>query len=363
MSVAQSAKHPTPTYTEYGRRPMNGKPAFLITIDTEGDNLWVKPRAVTTRNAEYLPRFQVLCERFGFSPTYLTNWEMVNCEFFREFGGDLVRRATGEIGMHLHAWDSPPLFSLTSDDPWHQPYLTEYPLPVVREKIRVITDRLQDVFQCRPVSHRAGRWALDENYVRALSEAGYQVDCSVTPHYSWRDCLGAPAGSGGSDYTSFPDKPYFPFVDDIRRPGGSTLLEVPVSILRTSDSAFWGAVRSAGRATTQTTRLVNRLRPPLLWPYPGIQSMRHLFRLLEVVLLEQRDYFMLVLHSSELMPGGSPRFSTAASIERLYEVLEALFAEASDTFQGMALCGFYQHWVRPAAPPPSLQVSVAVRCP
>ena len=32
------------------------------------------------------------------------------------------------------------------------------------------------------------------------------------------------------------------------------------------------------------------------------------------------------LHSSELMPGGSPTFRTEDSIERLYEDLEALFA-------------------------------------
>ncbi len=39
---------------------------FIITIDTEGDNPWANPREITTRNAEYLPRFQSLCERFLF---------------------------------------------------------------------------------------------------------------------------------------------------------------------------------------------------------------------------------------------------------------------------------------------------------
>ncbi len=52
------------------------KPAFLITLDTEGDNLWGRQREITTRNTGYLPRFQGLCERFGFRPTWLTNHEM-----------------------------------------------------------------------------------------------------------------------------------------------------------------------------------------------------------------------------------------------------------------------------------------------
>ena len=59
------------------------RPAFLITIDTEGDNLWANPREITTQNARFLPRFQALCERFLLKPTWLTNWEMVECPVYR----------------------------------------------------------------------------------------------------------------------------------------------------------------------------------------------------------------------------------------------------------------------------------------
>ena len=58
---------------------------FIITIDTEGDNLWSSPRRITTRNSLYLTRFQQLCEEYGFLPTYLTNWEMVNCPDFQSY--------------------------------------------------------------------------------------------------------------------------------------------------------------------------------------------------------------------------------------------------------------------------------------
>src|SRR5207237_8194683 len=50
--------------------------AFIITIDTEGDDLGSSPREITTRNAKYLPRFQALCTRFKFRPVYLTDYEM-----------------------------------------------------------------------------------------------------------------------------------------------------------------------------------------------------------------------------------------------------------------------------------------------
>jgi hypothetical protein len=54
-----------------------------------------------------------------------------------------------------------------------------------------------------------------------------------------------------------------------------------------------------------------------------------------------------MLHSSELMPGGSPTFQTTESIEALYRDLEQLFALASRRTVGMTLHEFYRHFNRP----------------
>ena len=142
---------------------------FIITVDTEGDNIWARPREITTRNAAFLPRFQSLCERYRFKPVYLTNYEMAISDAFCEFGRDVVARDAGEIGMHLHAWNSPPLCPLTEDDFRYQPYLVEYPAAVMKEKIRTLTRLLEDRFGRRIASHRAGRWAFDGRYAAMLS--------------------------------------------------------------------------------------------------------------------------------------------------------------------------------------------------
>src|SRR4051794_19911505 len=105
-------------------------PAFLISIDTEGDNVWSRGRHTETRNAASLPRFQALCERYRLKPTYLTNYEMACSKEFVAFGSDAVERGTAEIGMHLHAWNSPPLVPLTDDDDRHHPYLIEFSFPI-----------------------------------------------------------------------------------------------------------------------------------------------------------------------------------------------------------------------------------------
>lgn len=50
---------------------------FIITVDTEGDNLWnwKEGKEITTQNAKAIPKFQELCERFKFKPVYLINYE------------------------------------------------------------------------------------------------------------------------------------------------------------------------------------------------------------------------------------------------------------------------------------------------
>ena len=51
------------------------KPVFIITIDTEGDNIWSKPKKITTENVHFLPRFQELCNKYAFWGTMFSTAE------------------------------------------------------------------------------------------------------------------------------------------------------------------------------------------------------------------------------------------------------------------------------------------------
>jgi len=315
------------------------KPALLITVDTEGDNLWARPRQVETRNATYLPRFQELCEKYGFKPTYLTNWEMAHAPAFVELGRDALRRRTAEIGMHLHAWDTPPLLPLTPDDSATHPYLTEYPAGLLRAKIGTMTEYLEDLFGTKMLSHRAGRFGFDAVYARALVDFGYQVDCSVTPYVSWQRQAGDPAGVGGPDFTSFPADAYFLDLDDIARSGASPLLEVPVTIL---SPKRLGPVRILQRQLDRTA-LGRRVAARLLADrWFGIESDNKatLLDIIRIARRERRAYLEFFLHSSELMPGGRSWFPDAASIERLYRDLDEVFHAAAQHFEGQTLAEF-----------------------
>lgn len=315
-------------------------PSFLVTVDTEGDNLWAKPRTITTRNAAFLPRFQALCERYGIKPTYLVNHEMACCGTFREFARDILRRGAGEIGMHLHAWNSPPVVPLTLDDFRAQPYLIEYPEPVMREKVRRLTGLLEETFGVKMRSHRAGRWSLNETYARILVEHGYRVDCSVTPHVSWRQHLGDPAQRGGTDYSSFPSHPYFMDLDDISRPGPSPLLEVPVTIVARGASVL-RRLPPAIRERRTVRRILARVSPPV-WLRPRRGNLDALLRVVARAIRRRTPYLQMMLHSSELMPGGSPTFESEEAVEELHETLERLFETIKGRYAGRTLTEFYE---------------------
>ncbi|EOG2428029.1 polysaccharide deacetylase family protein [Proteus mirabilis] len=312
------------------------KPAFIITLDTEGDNLWENEHNITTQNTHFLPRFQQLCERFQFKPVWLTNYEMAIDDAYIEFAQDVIARNTGEIGMHLHAWNSPPIVALTDNDLHYQPYLIEYPKSQMRDKIAFMTDLLENKLQTKMLSHRAGRWAFNETYAQLLIEFGYQVDCSVTPKVDWRFTKGDPAQSGGTNYSNFPSHAYFMDVNDISKAGDSTLLEVPMSI-QYKHSPFMNKIKEG------YDKLRGKQRSPSVnWLRPKGGNGQQMIEVAQKSLAQGHSHIEFMLHSSEFMPGGSPTFRTEQDIDGLYHDLETLFNFLQDKVQGMTLAEYYK---------------------
>lgn len=286
---------------------------FIITIDTEGDGQWNPEAPCSTVNAKYIPRFQELSEKYGFYPTWLTNYEMVNDLFYVEYMRDCLKRNTCEVGMHLHAWNNPPEYKLNKVND-QRDYLFEYPKNIMDEKIKVLTNKLEETFNIKMLSHRSGRWSTDETYFELLYKYGYKVDCSITPYMNWEHCVGS-TGKPGSDYRECLTQPYYIYKD---------ILEVPVSIRPIkyfapdsicSLKSFLHEIKWSGRVRDAWIRPTRN---------PSFIALKKVLD--EVV--QDSDYAMFMLHSSEMMPGGSPSFPDEQSIEKLYECIERLFLYA-----------------------------------
>lgn len=299
---------------------------FIITIDTEGDNLWASHHGepITTRNTNFLPRFQRLCNAYGFKPVYLTNYEMANDVEFAAEAKEWLKAGQCEIGLHVHGWNNPPFYPLAGDKFAHA-YLYEYPDEVMREKLEVTKNLIKENFGVNPVSHRAGKWAMDERYFNILSEIGIKVDCSYSPGIDWSNTIGAT--KGGTDYSHVSHNPQT--IDGI--------LEVPITVRK----LHWDGWQKPKRILKG---LLGLSKP--VWFRPAMASLDQMKRVFDLERwCSTNDYVMLMLHSSELMPGGSPYFPDEASIEREYDALKALFEYAKrKSYVGCTLNEYYNHY-------------------
>lgn len=279
------------------------KKYFIITIDTEGDNIWnykpdnnvlLRPKV---ENAAYIERFQILCEKYNFCPTYLVDYEMAQSDVFTAFGKSLLRRKKGEIGMHMHAFSTPPFFKLDDKRGKGLAFAGEYPMHVLYKKMEYMTKTLEDKFQIRIASHRGGRWYLDNRIINCLDKLNYLVDCTVTPRVNWEMTKGQTYNSNGSNYTKYVSKPY--------RIKDTKMWEIPVTIYKCREGFHY--------------------KPNLLWMRPDGKNTKKLIQVIKRNRMLPIGYLEFMLHSSELMPGASPTFRTKQHIEMLYQELEIVF--------------------------------------
>lgn len=308
---------------------------FIITIDTEGDNLWKwKPGdIVSTENTLYLMRFQELCDKYAFKPVWLTNYEMIMDSRYLSFIMNVIERNKGELGMHLHAWNSPPFYELNKV---HNgaPYLIEYPPEIMEEKISFITDLIHKRTGIKPVSHRAGRWAMNQLYFDLLYKNGYVIDCSFTPHINWENAVGQSEGSRGSDYSNIIERAQLITCNGTKN---NTIYEVPVTIKNMRSFIL----PNKPSIYSYFSEFYHCLGKRLFWMRP---KKNNLSKMLEVYRQSMRDgdeYIMFMLHSSELMPGGSPTFQTEHDIDDLFKSLDNLFNTISKTHRGITLQDYY----------------------
>ncbi|MCH8291816.1 hypothetical protein IH992_12040, partial [Candidatus Poribacteria bacterium] len=88
-------------------------------------------------------------------------------------------------------------------------------------------------------------------------------------------------------------------------------------------------------------QFLNRYFSPTYWLRPDGNNRSHLLHIAQRAATEKMSYIQFMLHSSELMPGGSPTFPLAQDIEILYEDLEILFSTAHE-FVGRTLKAHHQ---------------------
>jgi len=303
------------------------KPLVAFTLDVEPDNQWENHHNVDVTNVDYLDRLQALCERYNVKPTYLVTYAVATNERAVAVLRNVVERNHVEIGAHLHPWDNPP-FMDNHHDVEYQAFPHDLPLPLFQEKMEMLTEVIGEAFPA-PRCYRAGRWGFCAEHIRVLERLGYTTDMSVTPLDDRGDKFAIPpelGGKGGRDYMAAPLVPYHPDYADERRVGHAALVEVPLTanFTRRPPAVVRRIYPSLPSLMMRGLRKSRLLRP--VWAQPTWFSLDELGRMLDVCLRDRHPVLNFTFHSSEVMPGGSPRFRTPEAIDRLYEKLERLLA-------------------------------------
>ena len=180
------------------------RPILVVVSDTEEEWDWsARPpfdRARTSvRAMAHVHRGQEIFDSFGIRPCYVIDYPVVSqatgYEPLLEIHGD----GRCEIGAHLHPWVNPPheeqVCVRNSFAGNLSPHLEE-------EKLRVLNERIGEVFGAPATTYKAGRYGIGRNTAGILERLGFRVDLSVQPPFDYRD-------QEGPDFSRHPTRPFW----------------------------------------------------------------------------------------------------------------------------------------------------------
>ena len=294
-------------------------PAVLVGIDTEADDQWSAEgrRRLGVRNALRLPALQALCDGFGIRPSYLVTHEMAARKESADVLRGLAREGRCEIGAHLHPWTSPPF---RPEDVAGHTYPHNLPVELLDRQLTELAALITQELGVRPTTYRAGRNGFDGRSLPILERLGFTVDTSVDPLFNERR-------KGGMAFAGAPLVPYHPDYGDVRRPGASKILEVPIS------AATSPALPKAAEALYARLRPIpwrgalRRLGLKAVWLRPSYAALPDMVAFASRLARARVPCFNIIFHSSELLPGGSPYTPDEASVSRFLEDLTRLFEQ------------------------------------
>jgi hypothetical protein len=289
---------------------------LLVGIDTEGDNQW-DPGARANQafeNIYALPALHALFARAGVRPTYFTTYPVARDSRSAEVLRGLVERGDCEIGAHHHVWETPPF---DADDVNRHAYALSLSHERFEQQLAELSGAIAASVGTRPVSYRSGRFGLGASHVTALERSGYHLDSTVVPLFN-------ETHKGGPDFVGAGLRPYFLAYDDVRRPGSSSVLEVPVSTALSRRVPGWieRAYAQAPRPylTRRMLRALGIVR--MLWLRPSYSSLSDMQMLASRICRAGVPVLNVIFHSSEALVGGSPYNRTVEELSGFLDRLE-----------------------------------------
>ncbi|MGL6075991.1 MAG: hypothetical protein ACRC8S_17680 [Fimbriiglobus sp.] len=289
---------------------------YCVTVDTEEEWQWDQgyfTGPASVKNIQRLPSFQNRCESSGAALAYFTNYAVLNQLESRAVMQSLAQRPRTEIGLHIHPWNTPPLVD-AERVPASESFLHHLPWPIQKAKL----DTMISIFSAshfQPTCFRGGRYSTSPQIQDFLSQHGLWVDGSVLPGNTWPE-------PGAPDYRN---RDFYPRRILLETEPRRVVWELPLTFGNTCLDQHRGA-RWLHYAKTKIgrmlhlTAILDRLQlVSQCWLNFENSHGQRMMPFLDVLRLLRPPCVIFTLHSSSLLPNGSPYNRTEQDVQQMLD--------------------------------------------
>lgn len=293
---------------------------LVISVDVEEEGLFCgryprSPAGVT--NVARLEHLRFIVAEFGLPLTLLVTYQVARDSTALEVLKRWQEDYGAEIGAHLHPWNTPPFWDLPLPEPVAA---ASIPLTLMAGKLGTLVGCLEKGLGVRPRSFRMGRFDWDHQVLKLLPRFGLRVDSSMVP---------LTQKIGGPDhFLAGPDPFPLTWGDAV-----SPLLEVPLTMVSLINGVPARLYRFSQIFPGAWGHLLRAWYPFVgaVGVHPAWFPLTHM-RL--AVLCHRRrggQVLNMFFHSSELLPGGTPRHRTEAAVQRFLRKIRTFLAWLVET--------------------------------
>lgn len=288
-------------------RRTGDRPVLLVVVDAEEEFDWatVPSPSIRVESIKSQSHAQKIYARHNLVPTFAVDYAVASQEQGYRPLREMLESGECEIGTQLHPWINPPI---EEDLTVQNSFPGNLPEPLQFEKLRILTDTIQQNFRCKPILYRAGRYGAGPATALHLKQLGYQIDSSVRPFYDMRPF-------GGPNYGRSPTQPFWCDAD-------RTLLEIPLTVGMLGIGAKYGraiypmmssplAKQMYLPALLSRSNLLNRtsISPEGVPLAEAKELTRHMLQ------DHPNGVVMLSYHSTSLEPGNTPYVRSNADLQ------------------------------------------------
>ena len=301
-------------------------PQLIVVIDTEEEFDWNKPvdRSATSVHAmQYINRVQDIFDEYGIKPCYVIDYPIASQQDSYQPLVEIMNDGCCEIGAHLHPWVTPPETETlipANTYPGNLEKSLEY------EKLKNLTEVIQQNFGFQPTTYKAGRYGFGANTQDILKQLGYRIDLSYCPSFDH-------SADGGPDYSRAHAQPFW--LD-----GEKTLLEIPVT------GSFVGSAGAASRGLFDLAQGFKKFRLPGILSRLGIvdrlvltpegYSHEEHVKITEFLYRRGVRTFTWSFHSPTVMPGTTPYVENEQDVKDFLDSFHQYFEFFFTTMKGVA---------------------------